>query len=247
MCCPRPISIPSTVLDEALASGLRVVVDFHEFTEMAKDPESKKGRFLALWGQIAEHCKDRPDSVLFELLNEPNGILTPELWNHFLREAAVIRSSNPGRTTIVGPGFWNGIGHLGSLELPEEDRNLIVTVHYYSPMEFTHQGAPWSSHKDKTGVAWNGTKNPERQAVVADLDKAQSGDRNRTTASTWASSAAYDSAEMSSRVRYVSFVAREAEHRGWSWAYWQLDNDSCSMTPSTAGGPSRFAMRLIPR
>ena len=36
---------------------------------------------------------------------------------------------------------------------------------------------------------------------------------------------AYDKAEMPSRVRYVGFVAREAEKRGWSWAYWQFDND----------------------
>ena len=36
---------------------------------------------------------------------------------------------------------------------------------------------------------------------------------------------AYDKAEMPSRVRYVGFVAREAEKRGWSWAYWQFDSD----------------------
>ncbi len=30
---------------------------------------------------------------------------------------------------------------------------------------------------------------------------------------------------MPSRVRYVGFVAREAEKRGWSWAYWQFDSD----------------------
>ena len=26
------------------------------------------------------------------------------------------------------------------VDLPENDRNIIVTVHYYSPIEFTHQG-----------------------------------------------------------------------------------------------------------
>ena len=28
-----------------------------------------------------------------------------------------------------------------------------------------------------------------------------------------------------SRVRYTSFVAREAERQGWSWGYWQFDSD----------------------
>ena len=75
-----------------------------------------------------------PDDVLFEILNEPNKKLTPELWNPLLREAlAIIRQSNPRRTVVVGPTSWNNIKDLAKLELPEEDRNLIVTVHYYSP------------------------------------------------------------------------------------------------------------------
>jgi endoglucanase len=43
---------------------------------------------------------------------------------------------------IVGGGRWNSIDGLQTLVLPEDDRNLIATVHYYTPMEFTHQGAP---------------------------------------------------------------------------------------------------------
>ena len=30
---------------------------------------------------------------------------------------------------------------------------------------------------------------------------------------------------MESRARYVASVARAAEQRGWSWAYWQFDSD----------------------
>jgi endoglucanase len=36
---------------------------------------------------------------------------------------------------------------------------------------------------------------------------------------------AYDKAPMESRARYVASVARAAEQRGWSWAYWQFDSD----------------------
>ena len=35
----------------------------------------------------------------------------------------------------------------------------------------------------------------------------------------------YDKAPMDSRVRYTDAVARAAEAQGWSWAYWQFDND----------------------
>ena len=30
---------------------------------------------------------------------------------------------------------------------------------------------------------------------------------------------------MESRARYTASVARAAEARGWSWAYWQFDSD----------------------
>ena len=30
---------------------------------------------------------------------------------------------------------------------------------------------------------------------------------------------------MDSRVRWTSFVASQAEKRGWSWAWWQFDGD----------------------
>ena len=58
---------------------------------------------------------------------------------------------------IVGPTSWHGIDDLDKLDLPEEERNLIVTVHYYKPFTFTHQGAAFAGLKDRTGVPWNGT------------------------------------------------------------------------------------------
>ena len=212
-------------VDQALANKLMVILDFHEFNDMAKDPQAKKDRFLAMWTQIAEHCKDRPSDVLFEILNEPNGQLTPQLWNEFLRDAlAIIRKTNPTRTVIIGPAFWNNINHLAELQLPESDHNIIVTIHYYSPMEFTHQGASWTNQRDKTGIPWNATEK-ETQAVQRDFDKAAAWAKQHNRPLYLGEFGAYDKAEMSSRVRYIGYIAREAEKRGWSWGYWQFDGD----------------------
>jgi endoglucanase len=212
------------VVEQALAQRLRLVLDFHEFEVMARDPLGKRERFLALWAQIAERNRDRPDEVLFEILNEPHGQLTPDLWNQFLREAlGVIRRTNPSRTVIIGPGQYNAIDHLDRLELPEEDRRIIVTIHYYKPMAFTHQGAPWTGQRNKLGVSW-GTK-PDRQAVVRDFEKAQAWSRKEQRPLYLGEFGAYDKAEMSARARYTDWVAWEAEQRDWSWAYWQFDSD----------------------
>ena len=210
---------------QALDNDLVVILDMHQFTAMAQDPLGLKPKFLATWEQLAPRYQDYPATVFFELLNEPNGALTVALWNEFLVEPYdIIRRTNPDRTLIIGPAFWNGIDHLSELELPEMDRNIIVTVHYYHPMPFTHQGAPWTEHRDRVGVEWLGTSE-ERQAIIRDLDKVQVWAEQQKRPIFLGEFGAYDKADMASRVRYTSFVTRQAERLGWSWAYWQFDSD----------------------
>jgi endoglucanase len=212
-------------VEQSLLNDLMTILDFHEFGTMGQDPMGNKERFLATWEQMSERYSEQPDEVIFEILNEPNKELTPELWNQFHSEAlAIIREMNPTRTVIIGPGHWNNIGYLGQLELPENDRNIIATVHYYSPMEFTHQGARWSSQRDKIGVEWKATPE-EQQAVIRDFQKAQTWAEEHDRPLFLGEFGAYDKADMGSRARYISFIIRQAEKMGWSWAYWQFDSD----------------------
>jgi len=124
---------------------------------------------------------------------------------------------------IVGPAFWNSIDHLHELELPKNDRNLIVAVHYYKPMEFTHQGASWAGHQDKSGVKWG--LPAERDAVKEDFAKVASWAKAQNRPISLGEFGAYDKGPMESRVAYTDAVARTAESLGWSWAYWQFDSD----------------------
>jgi endoglucanase len=209
----------------ALANDLMVILDLHNFTDFAKDPVGLKPRFLAFWRQIAPRYQDAPSGVVFEILNEPNGKLTPELWKEYLREAlAIIRETNPTRTVIVGPPFWNGIDHLDELQLPDGDRDLVVTVHYYAPMSFTHQGAPWSPENvHLSGVKW-GTEE-ERRKVEQDFDRVQKWAKAHDRPILLGEFGAYDKADMDSRARYTSHLTRTAEALGWAWTYWQFDSD----------------------
>jgi len=124
----------------------------------------------------------------------------------------------------LAPAFWNGIDHIEDLELPGADRNIIVTVHYYHPMDFTHQGAPWSSHRDVSDVEWLGAPD-EQQAIIRDFNKVQTWAEQQQRPIFLGEFGAYDKADMASRARYTSYVARQAEKLGWSWSYWQFDSD----------------------
>jgi len=160
------------------------------------------------------------------LLNEPNQKLSVELWNQYLVDAIkLVRETNPNRTLIIGPGNWNGIESLPTLVLPEEDKNIIVTVHFYHPMPFTHQGAYWAKDfKDLSGIKWTGTKE-EKADVETKLKVAADWSKTNDRPIFLGEFGAYDKGDMESRARYTACVARTAEKFGFSWAYWQFDSD----------------------
>jgi endoglucanase len=211
------------VLDQCEANKLNAVLNVHHYDALDKNPDKHGARLLGLWQQIATRYKDRPPCVYFELYNEPHDKLTADKWNDLVAKLlAEVRKTNPTRPVIVGPVSWNSIRSLPQLKLPE-DKNLIVTVHYYEPMAFTHQGAEWASPniRDRKGVTWQGT-----DAQIAELRKALD------AAAKWAKAnerpiflgefGAYSKADMTSRAKWTRAVAREAEARGFSWAYWEF-------------------------
>jgi endoglucanase len=211
-------------VQQATDQGLNAILDMHHYEELMTNPQEQRERFLALWQQLAEHYKSAPASVYFELLNEPNGPLSAgSAWNELIAAAIpLIRQTNPDRTIIVGPGRWNSIGMLFDLRLPAEERNLIVTVHYYDPFQFTHQGAEWVEGAEHwLGTTWEGNEF-EQHAIQASFAEADTWARKNARPLFLGEFGAYSQAEMAARARWTAFVARQAEARSWSWAYWEF-------------------------
>lgn len=209
-------------INQALSRDLLVMINIHHYEEIMQDASSQKARFLAIWQKLATHYQDYPSGLLFEILNEPNNSLSPQLWNEFLADAiAVIRDSNPNRTLVVGTANWGGIPGVRDLVLPE-DNNLIVTVHYYNPFFFTHQGAEWVDGSNAwLGTTWSGTP-AEQQVVMQDFFEAIAWASNNQVPLNLGEFGAYSKADMDSRAKWTSFVARQAESSGMSWHYWEF-------------------------
>jgi endoglucanase len=130
------------VLDQAAAANLAVVLDMHAYDELAAGVAAHRERFTALWTQIAARYQSRPDTVAFELFNEPNGQLDTT-WNDVMLPAIqAIRATNPRRLLIIDAVFWADPTKLSSLKLPD-DANLMASIHLYEPKLFTFQGQDW--------------------------------------------------------------------------------------------------------
>lgn len=136
--------------------NLKVVLDVHKTWGYNFDNENKdaskntlfdsdeaKSRFLKLWDRLSARYGKYSDFVALELLNEVANPDYCDKWNALIRECvSVIRKNAPDSTIIYGGVEWNSAGTLCRLEEPF-DNNVIYTFHYYEPLLFTHQKAPW--------------------------------------------------------------------------------------------------------
>jgi endoglucanase len=210
------------IVNANLEVGLKVVLNVHHFDELYESPDAQRERFLALWRQLADEFAGAGDGLVLEILNEPHANLGAEEWNPLLVDALnLIRKQHPDRWVVVGPPDWNGIDGLPKLELPQDDRHLIVTVHYYLPFDFTHQGAGWVTPVRPTGIKWTGT-DAERSAIENDMQKVSDWAKENSRPIYVGEFGAFERADMESRVAWTAAVRQSCEAKQFGWAYWEL-------------------------
>lgn len=223
---PAWLATLDRVVAQATAAGLGVILDEHDFDRCSKDPAACRPKLTAFWTQIGERYRNAPDTVLFELLNEPHGALDASTWNAMLGTLIpLVRATNPRRTLVVGPTRWNNLEELPNLSLPKDDRNILVTFHSYEPFRFTHQGAPWAEGmKDVRDVPFTAA---DEARIKADYDKVAAWSKANDRPILMGEFGAYEKSgtPMAARARYTATVRREAEAHGFPWAYWQFDGD----------------------
>lgn len=145
------------LLRRALEKKLHVILNWHHFNDLTKDPIANRARFIHGWAAIAEHFRTWPETLWFEMLNEPCDALDAAAANALYPPTlGEIRKSNPKRIIVVSPANWGSVSELDSLRLPDDDNRLIVTFHCYEPFHFTHQGAGWTGLTALRGVRYPG-------------------------------------------------------------------------------------------
>lgn len=153
------------VVNTGLKNGLAIIVNVHHFDEIHIYPDLYEQKLYKIWKQIAKRYKNHSSALFYELLNEPNANLTVEKWNKIFSNAIdTIRKYDDKKTILVSTAIWSSVWGFHGLKVPE-DKNVIVTFHFYDPFEFTHQGAEWVSGSDK----WLGRKWPESEEDIFNM------------------------------------------------------------------------------
>lgn len=143
------------VVDYGLESGMHVIINAHHDSWYTPDdehlPEARE-RMQLLWGQIAGYFKEYDQRLLFESMNEPRLIGEMEEWSEGTpRSREIINELNEVFVrTVRKSGGENGDRYLvlptycaktyeealKDFKMPEGNR-LILSVHIYSPYNFT--------------------------------------------------------------------------------------------------------------
>jgi len=148
-------------------SNLRIIIDLHilrshHFNEKEKplwtDPKEQE-KFFDLWRDLSKSLKKYPNGqVAYELMNEAVAE-DHELWNGLVAKAfSAIRESEPRRTIVIGSNRWQSTETFDALRVPENDKNILLSFHFYEPFLLTHYAASWTDLKDYEGpVHYPGT------------------------------------------------------------------------------------------
>jgi endoglucanase len=157
---PEAFELLHHAIGWARDAGLRVIVDLHilrshyfnaQTNPLWTDPAEQQ-RLVNLWLQLSEELHRYPNNmVAYEILNEAVAD-DPEQWNALLNKViAAIRVKEPLRKIVVGSNRWQVPDTFPQLKIPDNDTNLILSFHFYTPLALTHHTAPWSAIAEYTG------------------------------------------------------------------------------------------------
>lgn len=135
--------------------GIRAIVDLHilrshnfvlaegEHNALYEDPAEQQ-KLIDMWYQLSDTLKAYPNNmVAYEFMNEPVAE-DPEQWNQVVEKVhRALREREPERKLVIGSNMWQSVGTFKDLRVPKDDKNIILSFHYYAPMLLTHYHAGW--------------------------------------------------------------------------------------------------------
>ncbi len=138
------------VVDWGLSRGFFITLNGHheDWLKNNYSNPTLRARYDSIWVQVAERFQDKSDKLLFEIINEPNGMTVGQVDDLNERILGIIRQTNPTRIVIYGGNMYANAEQLFDAVIPDDDY-IVGYYHAYDPWQFSGQGmGTWGTPND---------------------------------------------------------------------------------------------------
>lgn len=226
-------------IDNALRAGFSIVIDTHSLgVDISGDYANSVDAYYTVWEQLAERYKNLPLSVAFQFVNEPmtnrktetaeDGTVTnpdpltdDELMEFQYKLVTDCRAvvGNELRTMVIS-NHNNGSWALGQFtdEIMSLE-NVIIDIHYYHPMAFTHSGSEgWDNIP---GNGYESGANVYSQADIVSFATKCANFAAANGVTVWVGEWGAYQPDYTAKVAYYADFAKAASDAGIPWALWE--------------------------
>ena len=231
---PNYLNRVQEIVEAGLRQSMHVIINTHHddwIRPTNVEASEVSDRLSSLWTQIANHFADYGDKLIFEVMNEPRLIDSPQEWsggtpegrsvvNQFIQVSLdAIRATggkNEKRHVMVSTyAAGTAPSAFADIVVPD-DPNLIISIHSYFP---------WSFAGDDNGPNTWGTDS-EKSDLDNELDRIRdrwiTQENRPVILGEWG---AKNKNNISDRVSYVDYYAKAAVARGMVPVIWDDGGD----------------------
>ncbi|MEL7148056.1 MAG: glycoside hydrolase family 5 protein, partial [Bacteroidota bacterium] len=242
------------IVNYTVDNQMFAIVNTHHDEDWIKlnenDADHVRARLQSLWTQIATEFKDYGDSLIFETLNEPRTVGSANEWNGgTAAERAILSTYHKACVDAIrATGGNNTKRHLmvssyaastvsaamDDLVIPNDDPNIIISLHTYFPWSFAGEGNNrWGTDDD-------------RAQLLAELDRVKTywvDNANRAVIlGEWG---AVRDNDLRIREQYYDFYAKACAERGLVTIVWDDGGNFGLMDRHNLGWVTRSLPEII--